>query len=472
MAVPLVIGGMMAAGALAKAYASHKQGQSAAKHAADQAAAKNRHRDQMMGQYTEGARQGAQEMSGHYQGLLDRDPMYSSVRGQTYDQLGGLRHDQTVQDAIRGFSTGQQGQVHSYDAERALGQQGSASLAQAVDSGRGMRSAEIGESDTITLEQQAALRDQLGAAARGETPSLANQAMISGLERAAQQQAGLAAQQRGGAGSLLAQRQAQQMGGQAMQQAAREGAMMSLDERERARAQFGQQLGTMRAESTQRDLQQASFQQQMEQANLQKRLADAGLATNVNLANAAAQTGMSQFNVGQANQMALANAAAENQRRAMEAQARTGMSQFNVSRADDLARLQGLTAIDQSGRSLDMRRGIDQFNVGQDTRTQELNNAWVQNLLNQQSGALSRGAFAGADAAGMGLGAGHAVSNVAAPHTGAAIIGGIGEGLSAAAQSYSMTGAGGDDGAAGDQNHMTNPYINRTIDGLQNVLNR
>ena len=467
---------VMAVGYGAQALGSYISNRSKAKDEKRLADQQNRFRDSQIQQYTQGTQAGAREMQDAFNARIEQqqqNPMSQAFQTQDFNTLANASgYRSAVDKAYSGFDSGQQGQVHSYTPQQVAAQQAQATLAQAVSSGRGMQQAQLGDRDAVTLQQQAELRDRLGAAARGETPSLANQAMLSGMERAAQQQAGLAAQARGGAGSLLAQRQAQRMGNQAMLGASREGAMMSLDERERAQSMFGSQLGAMRAESTQRDIQQAAFQQQAEQANLQKRLQDAGLATNINAANAAALTGMSQFNVSNANQMALANQQAINAQRAAEAQNRTGMSQFNVSRADDLARLRSGLTMSAADRELGMRADTDRFNVMQQTAAQSENNRWLQDLQRGALGAQERGAFVGADAAQLGLNQGQALSR-AAPSFGGQMLQSLGQGAMSAGTHMYTSGLSAPSALSAPNtttNHMTNPYMNRSLEGLQNIL--
>ena len=448
MAIPLLVaGGLMAAGTLAQAWGSHRAASQANEQARRQDEAHNVFRDSQLQQYQQGAVEGADTMR---RGISDidrrvqQDPLFRPEQLTSYDDLtrqssfgeslygAGTSHQDAMSRAIQGMDTGRDARSFSYDPTTFSAAQGQASQAEFIDSGRGMRAATLEDSALAELEQQRMLSQDLGAAARGEAPSIANQAMIGGMERAAQQQAGLAAQARGGANSLLMQRQAAQMGSQGMQDVAREGAMMSLDERERARAAYGQHLGGIRADAAQRDIQQAAFRQQEEQSNLQQRMSDAGRGDSINLANVHALNQMQQFNL--INEMTARQHRADAQTAADRYRADSGMTadHLNVQRGDALAQQQAGATLGVLDQELGMRSDIDRTGTQLAQAASDANAGIRMGLIGQELDALGQSAFAGRDASQLGLGYGQQTARQEDPWAGT--IDAVGSGLRSAGQ--------------------------------------
>jgi hypothetical protein len=421
-----------------------KQDQNLANQQSAGIAQSNQRTDQNIGNFGTGSRVGANNMQNiisdaratapkmdpqmlaNYNTIAGSSDVGSSIHGRPMsasDAIGKSINDINYREAIS----------RGYTPEQAQSFLARASLAQGASSGQGMSAAQLRDSDMQGLSMQNELRDEMRQRAMGLTPSLAQHQLLSGLDRAGQQQASLAAQQRGGMGNLLAQRNVAQMGGNAMQMASREGAMMALDERNQAQQQYGNLMAGMRADAGQRDITQAGFNQQTEQANLQKRLQDAQLAQQMNQFNAAQRQQVDQFNTGNQTNISLANAQAANQARAFGAQAFNQNQQFNRANELQTALAKSGMSQDAINRELAARFGINQGNVAAVNQGRALDLQNQMGLVNRGLDAANVGAFADRDAAALALSNPHMIQSPTRS-AGLDYMGMLGQGLAGAGQ--------------------------------------
>lgn len=206
----------------------------------------------------------AEQLQQMYQ---DAENMWENVKAteQGYGEIGGLA------GSMKGLTDEFQASTLANTAQYALESGDIQAMQSAINQIGQMSAAELQDSGEIELIKQRALSEVLEDRAAGRTPSIAKQKLLLALDRATKQQAGLAAQQRGGMNTALAQRNVARMGQEAMQGASREGAILAAEERERAEQALGGQLAGMRQVSTQRDVTQAGFDQEAAARNLAAR---------------------------------------------------------------------------------------------------------------------------------------------------------------------------------------------------------
>ena len=218
------------------------------------------------------------------------------------------------------------------------------------------------------------LRDQ----ALGKVPSIAEQQMALGMERAAQQQAGLAAQQRGGLGSLLGQRNAAQMGGLSMQQTTRDSGIAAMEEVARNQELYRDMLGGLRTDATNRDTTQGNMDNATALANLRHRELAGQLAQENNQFNARQLQDADSTNTTNRTTVSMNNARAINDARSFGANAANVTSLANSKGKYDASR--------------------DRANLLGDALTNETNNKMLlakQNLMNQQNALDNNASFRG-----------------------------------------------------------------------------
>jgi hypothetical protein len=188
----------------------------------------------------------------------------------------------------------------------------------------------------VARSQQQALAENYQKVVNGQAgPSLAEQQMRAGQERAAQQQMVMAAGARGGTAAMLnAQRSAQAQGVLAQSAVNRDAGMMRTQEQQQARQEYAGLLGNMRSQdyaaragSQQQAMGQAGIEMQQRSLNDQRSATMLGAEAQATAGKHAAAMGQLQGTMGleQANQQANqweqgTNAQIEAQNKARKAQ--------------------------------------------------------------------------------------------------------------------------------------------------------
>jgi len=398
MVLPLIAGGAMLVGGIAKSAIEADAKKREVDAMNKQVAQGNVDKNRAIADYTSGTQKGVENMSGAISKAQTdalNNPLYNPAQTRSYGDLSGsFRSDSEraisdlkYKDALsKGYSPAQ---AQAFAME--------ASTAQGASIGKGADNIALRDTALKALSGQNELSNVMRARAMGETPSLAQQQMLAGLDRTAQQQAGLAAQQRGGMSALLAQRNAQMMGGQAMQQASREGGMMALEERERAIGQYGNQLGALRSDATQRDLSQGSLDMQTNLANVQHRQFGANLAQNANQFNAQQLQQANLANLSNRQNVNLANVGAQNQARQFGANAYNTNQQFNTGNQMQLGLAKAGMTQQMLNNELANKMALEQYNVANRQQTGMANASFQQSLANRGLDNSQMGAFVDRD---------------------------------------------------------------------------